>query len=98
MPSSSLFRFDKLIHLFIFGMFAWLVLRGLYAYHAVKIQHIKATYLWVACATICFGISIELMQQFIPDRGADIYDVIANTVGILVAQAIFYFAHRTKTA
>ena len=79
-------------------MFAWLVLRGLYAYHAMKIQHLKATYVWVACATISFGIGIELVQQFIPDRGADIYDVIANTIGILTAQLIFYFTHRTKTA
>lgn len=96
LPSSSLFRFDKLIHIIIFGVFAWLVLRALFL--SDKTTGNKTTvYLLVGVSTILFGIAIEGMQQYIPDRGADRYDVIANTVGIVLAQVIFYFVHRRPT-
>jgi VanZ family protein len=96
LPKSSLFQFDKLIHIVIFGVFAWLVLRAYFLsgipnnFNKIKI------YIWVACATILFGISIEGIQDFIPDRGADRYDVIANTFGIIVSQIVFYIIHRNK--
>jgi VanZ family protein len=97
LPSSSLFRFDKLIHVVIFGAFAWLVLRA-YFLSVKNINRSKTNvYLIVAAATILFGILIEGMQQYIPDRGADRYDIIANTVGIIAAQVIFYFIHRRKS-
>ena len=97
LPSSSLFRFDKLIHIIIFGVFAWLVLRAYFL--SVKNTNRSKTnvYLIVGAATILFGIAIEGMQQYIPDRGADRYDIIANTVGIIAAQVIFYFIHRRKS-
>ncbi|MBC7451550.1 MAG: VanZ family protein [Cytophagales bacterium] len=97
LPSSSLFRFDKLIHLIIFGTFAWLVLRGFY----IKITNHKPTsltglYLVVGISIIAFGIAIEWMQNYIPDRSADRYDVIANTSGIILAQILFYATHRNN--
>lgn len=97
LPGNSLFKFDKLIHAFIFGMFAWLVLRGLNMYSILQAFNARSIYLRTGIATICFGIGIELMQQLIPDRGADVYDVVANTLGILSAQFIFYLTHK-KTA
>jgi VanZ family protein len=96
LPSSSLFRFDKLIHVIIFGVFAWLVLRALYLSGHLTPENSFRIYILVASVTIVFGIAIELLQQLIPDRGADINDVIANTTGIILAQLIFYFTHRKK--
>jgi VanZ family protein len=97
LPSSSLFRFDKLIHIVIFGVFAWLVLRAYFL--SGKIESNKTNvYFIVGATTILFGIAIEGIQQFIPDRGADRYDVIANTFGIIAAQIIFYFVHRKNVA
>lgn len=97
LPSSSLFRFDKFIHVVIFGVFAWLVLRAYFL--SSKNNNSKTNvYLVVGVSTILFGIAIEGMQQFIPDRGADRYDIIANTVGIIAAQILFYFVHRRETS
>lgn len=67
-------------------------------YHVLQAANARAVYVGVGIATICFGIAIELIQQLIPDRGADIYDVIANTLGILSAQFLFYFTHKKTTA
>ena len=66
-------------------------------YHVLQMSNVRSIYVRVGIATICFGIAIELMQQLIPDRGADIYDVIANTLGILSAQFIFYLTHKKTT-
>ena len=96
LPSSSLFQFDKLIHVIIFGVFAWLVLRAYFLSGTINNLNQGKIYIWVACATILFGISIEGLQDFIPDRGADRYDVIANTFGIILFQTVFYLIHRNK--
>jgi VanZ family protein len=97
LPSSSLFKFDKLIHISIFGMFAWLVLRAYFLSHVGRTNKSEfIVYAIVCVATILFGISIECMQQFIPDRGADIYDVLANSIGIVCAQVLFYLFHKNK--
>ncbi len=98
LPGSSLFRFDKLIHIIIFGVFAWLVLRALYLSGKLVPDNRFRTYTLVGSLTILFGIGIELLQQLIPDRGADVNDVIANTTGIILAQIIFYFTHRKNQA
>ena len=97
LPSSSLFRFDKLIHIVIFGVFAWLVLRAYFLSANNNTASKTNVYVIVGVATILFGIAIEGMQQYIPDRGADRYDIIANTVGIVASQVIFYFIHRKKS-
>jgi VanZ family protein len=96
LPSISLFQFDKLIHVIIFGVFAWLVLRTYFLSGALNNFNKIKIYLCVGCATILFGITIEGIQDFIPDRSADRYDVIANTFGIILFQIIFYIIHRNK--
>ena len=98
LPSVSLFRFDKLIHLMIFGTFAWLVLRGLRLRSVATDGKIKTMlYSLIGLCSILFGIGIEWLQNFIPDRSADIYDVIANTTGIILAQIVFYLLYRNKS-
>lgn len=87
-PSVSLFRFDKLIHAFIFGVFAGLCLYGL---NRSKDSVSVKAWVYVGLFTIIWSISIEGMQSFIPDRGADLLDVIANIIGVLIAQSVFYF-------
>jgi len=40
-------------------------------------------------ALFSFGIAIELLQLFIPQRGTSIYDALANLAGILLFQMVF---------
>ena len=40
-------------------------------------------------ALFSFGITIELMQLFIPERGTSINDALANLAGILIFQCLF---------
>jgi len=81
----------------IFGIFAWLVLRAYFLSHADRSNKSKRIVYTIVCISIIlFGVSIEGMQQFIPDRGADIYDVLANSIGIIGAQILFYLFHKSK--
>jgi VanZ family protein len=86
-PSVSLFRFDKLIHAFIFGIFAALCFYGLIRY---KETLSLKEWIWVGIFTVLWSIGIEGIQSFIPDRSADIYDVIANTIGVMISQVMFH--------
>ena len=52
-------------------------------------------------ALLTFGIVIELIQAYIPERGASIFDVFADLAGILVFQFLFsiylFFKKRKKS-
>ena len=40
-------------------------------------------------ALFSFGITIEFIQLFIPERGTSLYDALANLAGILIFQLLF---------
>lgn len=74
---------DKVAH---FLMFAFL------AYQSLKAVNDKDKIPDVLLGCICLGLLTEVLQQFIPERGMDIYDGIADTLGIVVA----YYAFKRK--
>jgi glycopeptide antibiotics resistance protein len=79
----NLFQPDKLIHLFIFGVLAFLLLLG-----ASK-QYFRRSkrYLIVAplAATLLTGIVTEVLQAYLTiGREASIYDTIANFAGCII--------------
>ena len=87
----ELFHPDKLVHIFIFAVFAFLQMRGfrmqpvypLISKHAVIITMLISFFL--AAGT-------ELLQDwYIPMRFGSIYDFIANAVGCLIG---WFFFHR----
>lgn len=48
---------------------------------------------WVFAGSLIFGILIELAQAFFTvSRNADVYDVLANTMGALVALSVISVA------
>jgi glycopeptide antibiotics resistance protein len=77
--------FDKLIHTFLFGMvaFLWMLPVGL------STQSKKSKYYWcikVSIASAIWGLTAELIQKyFIPGRSYDLIDLLANTLGVIVA-------------
>jgi len=76
----NLFSPDKLIHLFIFGVLAYLLLSGSVKHFRDKgTRGIKTAPLLI---TLFTGILTELMQALLPiGREASIYDTIANFTG-----------------
>ncbi len=77
--------FDKWVH---GGLFA--ILTFLFIYPVTRLslswQVKKHTAIKIAIAAFVWGLTTELIQKyFIPERSFDIFDLAADTVGILVA-------------
>lgn len=73
---------DKVVHFFVFGLIATLVLRSLRG----TAQH-KA---WLAIALVSlFGATDEFRQSFTPGRFMSLADWIADTAGAIVAVAAY---------
>ena len=71
---------DKVAH---FLMFAFL------AYQSLKSVIDKEKIPDTLLACILLGLLTEVLQQFIPGRGMDIYDGIADTLGVVAAYYIY---------
>ncbi len=70
---------DKIVH---FLLFAFL------AYQALKAVIDKKYYPDLLLGCILLGLLTEIVQQFIPGRNMDIYDGVADTLGVISA---YYF-------
>ena len=76
---------DKVVHFFLFALLTYQALIAL-------IDKTKETEIIICC--VLFGLISEVIQQYIPGRNMDIYDGIANSLG--VASAYFYYKYPTK--
>lgn len=81
--------FDKLIHTFLFGMLAALWMLPV-AFSSVPVQCKKHWFIKVAIATALWGLAAELIQKyFIPMRSYDMVDLLANSLGAIIAFIYF---------
>lgn len=81
-------HFDKLVHIFIFGLLSYLFCRTT-----------NRKWFWlVAFVCTCYGTAMEFVQQnWIPNRSFDVVDVAADTVGSFAAVLLLiYFKNLNK--
>jgi VanZ family protein len=78
---------DKIVH---FGLFLILTINACYKYRTYE-KKIEAV-IWI----IFFGLVTEVIQQFIPGRDMDIYDGLADTLGVIFGY-YFYKKNRSKS-
>jgi VanZ family protein len=96
----DLIKMDKLVHMTLYGVLVWQILRG----YRNETQNKGNTndakhYLFIGSTVVlgaCFyGFTLEVIQEnFCKDRGFEWYDGIANTIGAFVASISFYFYQR----
>ncbi|SMO71489.1 VanZ family protein [Fodinibius sediminis] len=82
---NEIWSYDKVGHLLIFG--TWTLLLGLNH----SISRAGNTNLWIIFLLgISFGIIIEILQYSLPslNRHADVYDVVFDTIGCLLALGV----------
>ncbi len=80
---------DKLIHIIMYFSLSTLLLWS-YAYNRHQIA-------WIALLIILYGIVIELLQQYLPvNRDADIFDVLANIIGVLLGIFVQFLLKRKE--
>lgn len=76
---SGVTHLDKVVH---FGLF-FIVAASLH--YAFRLRY------WVSLLILTFyGVSIEVIQSYIPGRGADIWDLVADLAGAVSFFIVFY--------
>ncbi len=88
MPDSSLFTYDKLGHMGIFMIQAYLFVSGIFFNKKIVTKSI----LWGLLISTLYGALIEIGQEYIPDRGMELGDLIANIAGSVIGVSIFYIS------
>ncbi|MFP4024775.1 MAG: VanZ family protein [Thiohalospira sp.] len=86
----SLFNFpfmDKVIHMFLYFVLTITFLASLIrSGKQTKTDHIVITFVWV----VSYGILMEVFQfYFTQTRSAEIFDVLANTTGCIIAIMLY---------
>lgn len=93
LPDIKIISYDKLGHAFIFFVFAFLLISGIY--EQTGVQKAKAVVIGAVVAAM-YGFIIEGIQHFIPDRSMDILDAFANIVGSFFGLGLFYVRNMFK--
>ncbi len=75
--------YDKIVHVFLFGIFSYLFYFNLRSKFFKKI-------LFSAGVGVIFSLLIELLQLFVPGRDASFLDFLAGVIGVLVFLTIAY--------
>ena len=82
----DLFEPDKFVHLFIFGVFVYTLMRGLVQEPGLPFNHAGWNALMIS---IAMGAITELLQVYVfIDRQGSIYDFIADSIGSLLAYLV----------
>jgi VanZ family protein len=85
---------DKIAHFGIFLIFAFLLIWGIFV--KIRIFKFKSASLALLIA-IVYGILIEILQHFFTiHRQADIFDVLADTIGAISGVIMFRFFLKNK--
>ena len=84
---------DKLVHFGIYGILSLLIVIGLKKQYERPLLRFKAGHYAVGFSVI-YGCLMEIIQLFIPDRGFDYRDMIANAIGGLSGYVIFVLIYR----
>ena len=93
LPDTSLFSYDKIGHIVIFLVLSYLFTSGL---NANKPSKLKANILTSISLTMIYGIIIEVSQAFIPERGMEFLDLVANCSGSILGISMFYVSIKNK--
>jgi len=69
---------DKLVHAFLFGVLAYIL------FSAFKASGMALPYLGIFLASsVAYGALSEIIQGFIPGRRADVWDFVADVLGVV---------------
>ncbi len=87
LPEIEIFGVDKFVHSVEYGLLSWILGKALRtSANKVFVNH---AVVFSVMLTILYGISDEIHQIFVPLRLPDVYDVVADGIGSILAQGIF---------
>lgn len=87
---------DKLVHMLLFGTLAFSFFTNFKVANKSALQGDRPKALALIFC-ILFGIGMEFYQKyFVPTRGFEVADMLADAIGAIFALPVFNFIHRNK--
>lgn len=96
MPETNIWdflSFDKIAHFSVFAILCFLLILGFskqYSFLFIRHHAVKLSII----ISLLYGTLIELLQTIIPDRGFELPDMLANTIGVFVGWLIFHLIYK----
>lgn len=84
---------DKIVHAFMYAVLCLLMIVGYTKQYTFRFLKFKPI-LWAIVFSCTYGIILEVIQHFIPDRSFDVMDMIANAAGSLIGLLAFYIIYK----
>ena len=94
-PESELLSHDKIVHLGVFMVYSFIISKAFAPVQTPKDHPVKVVRN-ALIISILGGIVLESLQQFIPGRATDIYDLLANTLGAVLGAVVFITLKNVK--
>ena len=93
-PKINIEEFDKVVHAFFHFVFVtlWFLFFNKKLNSVNSFQSLAISFVF----SLVFGIIIEILQYYTTTRSADIFDVLANTIGALLATLFIILANDSK--
>ncbi len=95
LPKIEFIAVDKAVHTGVFYVFALLFYRAINKGKKQATINMKQLYV-ITGITMLYGISDEVHQLFVLNRFCDMYDMIADTLGGVLASLTVYIAYKYK--
>jgi len=85
---------DKLLHFFEYSVLGWLIWNSARKWN-VRMSHFPLLFIAIIIGII-YAASDEVHQYFVPGRYCDIYDLLADTVGLAAGAVLSYIFLQRK--
>jgi VanZ family protein len=80
-PDVNVVGFDKIVHTVLFGLWAFAV--------RYDLRFSKFNFLVVVLIGMSFGMMTEVLQIFAEERNFDLYDALADAIGLIVGLLVW---------
>jgi VanZ family protein len=87
---------DKMIHLFMFGSFTYLVIWGVRSQYTIKKNRLRLIIITAVLGFFYGGLTEILQSTIFIRRDGNIYDFMANTLGGGLGILLFHLLYRKK--
>ncbi len=84
---------DKGMHLVEFGFLGFFLSLG---YFLSLKSSLRIKFVFTAASGILLGCLDEIHQYFVPDRSFEVMDMLADSIGVFIGLAAFYYFSRTN--
>ncbi|SDK66443.1 VanZ like family protein [Catalinimonas alkaloidigena] len=92
-PNWQTFAFDKSAHMFVFSVLVLLAIVGFKKQSQSLQLRLRATPVAIL-GSVAYGMLIEIIQSFIPERSFEWFDMLANSTGCLLGALAFFFIYK----